>query len=522
MTTTNDTDQKEVEVSQFGEEKYVDPSVFMGYKNLDEAIAAYQYTSQAEALARMLSRENVFLSGPAGSGKSHLVKKYIEMMGEQFGDNVKIAVTGTTGVAASLIGGVTIHSWSGLRIDHEVKRVPQNVADTDVLIIDEISMLQAYYLDLVDEVCRRAKRNSDPFGGIQVIFMGDFLQLPPVPNRSLTSEFDQRYAFFAESWKAADIKHCFLDKAMRAKEPKLQRILKDLEQGTVNQQTVDILKRRRSTIVQMDPEKTYTQLYTTNKKVDEINAKELYKNPNPEKVYKSNIVQVTPDRKLFEEMKKTVNQPESVSLKEGAKVMVTKNGTYFTVSLRGLTKIGETFAPNGSIGEVVKILTSADTRDYDLRGSVLVRLNDGNIISVNITDDSVSKYRTVGKSKDNKPVSEKVQVLSVSYMPLKLAYAISVHKSQGQTLSAAYCDLSKCFTPGLGYVALSRVGSIDDLIVEDFNKKTFMMDPTSMKISKSLKNSAKKLREEFLENKDDYNMILEVPYSRFVFWSDKM
>lgn len=400
-----------------------------------------------------------------------------------------------------------------------MKFIPPAVADTDVLIIDEISMLPAYYLDLVDKACRRGKRRYDlPFGGIQVILLGDFKQLPPVPNRDLDSSFDQRFAYFSEAWKAAEVKMCYLDKIHRSKDQKLTKVLQDIENGTVNQGTVDLLRARKIGYQSPDPEKTYTRLYTLNKKVDEINEAELAKNPNARKTYKRTIVRVGPNRAEQDKAMKTVSQPEQVSIKEGAKVMITKNGMYEVVSPKTFRPVDMVYAANGSVGKVVKIMGPRDP----LRGHVAVKLNSGDIVAVGMASDSKDRHEITGKTPEGKPVTKKVQILDIQYMPLRLAYAITVHKSQGQTLDGVIADLSKCFTPGLGYVALSRVSSLDDLIIEGMNKKTFMIDPTSKKISKRLKQLAKQNRKELLEERDIYETVLDNPTSRYVFWQEKL
>lgn len=505
-----------------------DKEIFMGYDTFEEARADSEYTSQAETLSHMLSRKNVFISGPPGSGKSEVVKTFINLTQEQYGDKVGIAITGTTGHVASMIGGATVHSWSGIGIDiTPPKYSPDSVKNTDILIIDEISMLPSYYLDLIDKTCRKTKKNyNEPFGGIQVIFLGDFMQIPPVNNRDLPEEFDQRFVIHSEAWKEADLTYCYLDKVHRSKDPRLTRVLSDIENGTVTQETVDLLRARSINRIKPDPEKTYTMLYTVNKKVDKINEEELEKNPNPPKTFYRRIIkgkEGTP--KEIDKAMKKVKHPEEITLKEGAKVMIIKNGNYPTVSTGGsnLKISGNKYATNGSVGTVYKLTSRQDSRDPGLQNAVLVKLNSGDIISVIKTEEETYQYKTTGRNEDGSPIVSKVLLLTVSHIPLKLASAITVHKSQGQTLDGAIVDLSKCFSPGMGYVALSRVRSLDDLIVEKMDKKAFIVDKSSREIAKDMKHDILEAKD--ARTDDDLTImetVLTVPLARYTHWGDKV
>lgn len=501
---------------------------YMGYGSLEEAMADYEYTSQAEALARMLSQENVFLSGPAGSGKSHLVTTFVNLLQRQFGNTVNIAITATTGLAATNIGGRTIHSWSGIGIKRRVPFrsaafAPEWIPDTDVLIIDEISMMPAFYLDLVDKACQIAKRNDRPFGGIQVIFLGDFLQLPPVPNRDAREEgLDQRFAVFSDAWTNAEIKSCYLDKTKRSTDPELTRVLQDMAQGTITQETVNLVLKRRSDIVKPDENKTYAKLYTTNERVDAMNQSELKKNPNRERRFYSEINPLGPMSERTMDLIKNAqkNIPEFVALKEAATVMVTRNGVYSSLN-EDFSPGNEIYVPNGSIGTVVSIgLPGKRSRFSGMQDKVYVRLNSGDIVGIEYVNDTKEEYVKIGEDEKGKPITKERPVLSIRFLPMKLAYAITVHKSQGQTLDGVIVDLSKCFVAGLGYVALSRVRKLDDMIVEDLNKKSFEMDEDGRRFMHATKISAKQEREQFKEDIEHYHTLLKDEDARFELWKD--
>lgn len=526
----------------------IDTSLYMGYESFKDAVDAYEYTSQAEALARMLSRQNVFITGPSGSGKSYVIKKFLEVMKGQFGEKVTIAVTGSTGISASLIGGRTIHSWSGIGIQTDVSKIfahNPDIKKTDVLIIDEISMLPAYYLDMVNTVCKKTRRNNKPFGGIQVIFLGDFHQLPPVPNRSVPDELFQGFAIYSDAWDDADIYTCFLDKSIRAQDEKLAKVLWDMENDSITQETVDILRHRRLGAVQMSPDKTYTNLYTLNKRVDKINAEKLEAQPGKVYSYATRAVPMMGKNPEFEMETKKVKLPDDVLLKENAVVMVTSNHTVNVLHRSPARKNApekwkytvkdSRMIANGSIGTVEHIIRAGESREL-LAKTVVMRLNDGELVAVQPIGQNVETYKTMGKKQVpvkgetdergkqkyvTKDIVNKVIVGNIFYLPLKLAYAITVHKSQGQTLDGVYADLSKCFSPGMGYVALSRVRRIDDLVIEDFNRDTLRMNPDSLRISKRLKRSAKKERKEILDKMDEYDAVLQVDVIRSIYWADK-
>ena len=192
---------------------------------------------QKSALSLLKSGRNLFLTGSAGSGKTYLLNQYIQYLRAR---DVRIAVTASTGIAATHIGGMTIHSWSGLGIRKELndedlkdiakkKPVRERIVKTSVLIIDEISMLSGQTLTCIDQILRHLKQGSLPFGGVQVVFSGDFFQLPPVDRERLPAH--QKLAFMAPVWINAGLEICYLTEAHRHTNDNLLRLLNGIRSG---------------------------------------------------------------------------------------------------------------------------------------------------------------------------------------------------------------------------------------------------------------------------------------------------
>jgi len=263
----------------------------IGYENYEDALKDYKLNPQAEVLARLLHRDNVFISGPAGSGKSTIINRFRDIIEGQFQGNFEIALTASTGIAATIIGGQTIHSWAGLGIDstpfnpNKISVFMNNkratMRTTDVLIIDEISMLPAYLFEKLDATLKWARMNDKPFGGVQLILTGDFLQLPPVSKPGDTA--DTGFAIQTQAWKDADIVCCYMDKTHRATDQELKFLLAAIASGKAREipQVKKLVKDRSGTRDALcDPDKAYTTLFTTNKNVDDFNEAELAKNTN--------------------------------------------------------------------------------------------------------------------------------------------------------------------------------------------------------------------------------------------------
>ncbi|MDP3697026.1 MAG: AAA family ATPase, partial [Candidatus Taylorbacteria bacterium] len=197
--------------------------------------------TQEIALSILKTGKNVFLTGEPGSGKTHTINRYVAYLKEH---GIDPAITASTGIAATHIGGMTIHSWSGIGIKKELspadfgrvvslRRASARVKKAGVLIIDEISMLDAKTINLIDTVCRAIKRSQEPFGGIQVVLVGDFFQLPPVRRED---EEPYKFAFESEAWMSANLSVCYLTEQYRQSDPKFLGVLSAIRSGQVLQE----------------------------------------------------------------------------------------------------------------------------------------------------------------------------------------------------------------------------------------------------------------------------------------------
>ncbi len=449
---------------------------------------------QALALEIMLSGENVFLTGAAGSGKTFTLNQFIKLAKNS---GKKVSVTATTGLAATHLGGNTIHAWSGIGIYDYLSRkffekFPKTRAEiiknTDILVIDEISMLHDFRLDMVEEICRTIRQNDKPFGGIQVILCGDFFQLPPI-NRA--GGRTGGFAIHSNAWKLAEFTICYLEENHRQKNDELSEILNALRADDLRRKHAQSLLDRidvEPNFESDDFSKNLTELHTTNVDVDKINEQKLAELEGEE----FHFAQTTTGAKNYvETLQKSVLAPELLRLKKGALVMAVKNAQNRQYV-------------NGSIGEVI---------DFErLTDYPIVQFRNGKIITM---------VPETWEMRDG----EKKRA-SIMQIPLRLAYAITVHKSQGMTLDAARIDLRKAFSEGMGYVALSRVRSLDRLYLLGINRTALMVSEEAQNIDSRLKNESLKAEKRFshlkeVAKKREAGEIVEVQPSKTT-WAEKL
>ncbi len=410
--------------------------------------------TQQQALNLLMMGKNIYLTGQAGSGKTYLLNLYIDFLKKH---KVSVAITASTGIGGTHLTGRTIHSWSGIGIrshlqDHQVAQIASKettrsrIQNAKILIIDEISMFHSYRLDLVNRICKYARKDERPFGGLQVILCGDFFQLPPVNE----VEFEESsFAYKSEAWEDLDLVVCYLDEQHRQQDESFLRILNEIRSQDLNEHTFEKLHERLNKEIGNNVKPT--KLYTTNADVDAINNFELQKITKPEHRY---IMTSRGDMKLIETLKKGCLAPEELLIKEEAVVMFVKNNPS-----KGYV--------NGTLGKV---------SGYDNNGYPLVETYSGKSIVAS-------------------PVSWRIEendivLAEINQIPLRLAWAITIHKSQGMSLDAAEIDLSKSFAYGMGYVALSRVRSLEGMKLLGINQKAFMVDEEITKLDKVLKKTS--------------------------------
>lgn len=477
--------------------------------NVKTELSKSKITSQMEALYYLFRGDNVVLCGKAGSGKSwvvntfrNIIDSFNAVLADGFGLQFNIATTASTGAAAVIIDGATIHSWSGLGINLGPfdKKTIQSIVPSgnhwawnklvrklkkvDCLIIDEISMLPSYFLANLDFLMRTARNNSAAFGGVQIVLVGDFLQLPPVytGEKGLDGRtVDYSYCFNSSDengmniFKKSNFKYCYLDRNMRSKDDdKLTNLLNSIRENNIDDSVVELLEGRFTNKIKNTGERTFMKLFTTNVRTDAYNSKELTAIDKPSRTYYLDYDVTNEDNeRLIKSMKLS-----DITLKVGAKVMLTSN-----------TAVDNDSCVNGSIGKVVSMS----------KESVDVLFNNGCVETVPMVP--ATKKETyldpTGRVQEN-------TLGCVLYLPLKLAWAITVHKSQGQTFDGVDIDLSKCFTKGLGYVALSRAKSLDSIIIEgsydDLSPNALLLNDTARAGDEIIMNRAKWCRERFAEN----------------------
>ena len=428
---------------------------------------------QKEALDIMKLGRNVFLTGAAGSGKTHTLRAYIAWLHE---NNIEVAITASTGIAATHIGGVTIHSWSGLGIrdrltEHDIdmleekKNLWKRYQQTKVLIIDEVSMLHHFRFDMLDRVARAFKREPDkPFGGMQIVLCGDFFQLPPVHRMGDQPSY---FIYQSEAWKKMNLKICYLSEQHRQNDDNYLSLLNDIRSDSVEDGSLEYLRERYKKDIdpELFPDIIPTKLYSHNADVDAINDAELDKLGKGhgiggtkggggwgEMIFlmdskgKSNIV---------EALIKSCLAPQELRLRIGARVMFVRNNY-------------EKGYANGTLGVVIGF------DEFPGAGATpIVRIANG---------------REIHADRESWIIEEDGKIKAeISQVPLRLAWAITIHKSQGMSLDAAEIDLSKSFVAGMGYVALSRVKSLAGLKLMGFNHTALKIHPEILELDRELR-----------------------------------
>ncbi|CAI2166155.1 2733_t:CDS:1 [Funneliformis geosporum] len=420
----------------------------------------------------VLKRENIFFTGSAGTGKSFLLQRIISSLKARYGSE-SVAVTATTGIAAVNISGTTLHSFAGVGLGRGfaselVKQVQKSVAartrwkSIDTLVIDEISMLDAQLFDKLEFIARTIRSNNRPFGGLQLVVTGDFFQLPPV-----SKDRSSKFCFDAERWKVC-IKHTIqLTKIYRQKDSELIELLNEMRIGEMSDKSLVLLKQLENEPNYPDDGIRPTELYPINDMVNRANATELGKISH--KLYTYTSVDWEPLRfGQLQTLCKSCLAPEKLELKRNAQVMLIKNLSKDLV--------------NGSRGVVVGFYNQADGTSYyngedeamaDVKLLPIVRFTH---LCEMVIQEAEWKLTSPGD----------VVLASRKQIPLVLSWAISIHKSQGQTLDRVKVDLSKVFEKGQAYVALSRATSANSLQVTGFRRDKVMYHERVKKFYQSL------------------------------------
>ena len=384
---------------------------------------------QQRALEDALDGKNIFITGAGGVGKSHLIHTIKERLEEE---GKTVALTSSTGISAINIGGNTIHSFCGTGVrshPRELKKMPAEIVAKvrifigafDVVIVDEVSMLSGDHIDMINVWFQRIYKSQRPFGGRQMIFVGDFLQLPPVVTEDDNVDF--HFAFESEAWRLYGIREHFLTKVFRQENKETQYYLNCVRFGKINQKVLDYFNQRVGADLP-DPEPT--ELYPLKASVSEINFQRLAKLPGPEYDYEAVF---TGDDKWQQALAKNTIAEVCLFLREGAQVLFIKNN-----------------AEEGYYNGMKGIVKECKEK------TVVVETLDGDTIEV-------------GKAKWEKVGNKGESLATMNQIPLILGWAVTIHKSQGMTLEYMKCDLSRCFECGQAYVALSRMKTMEGLSI---------------------------------------------------------
>ncbi len=403
--------------------------------------------TQQVALGVLESGHNAFLTGPPGAGKSWLLRKFVTAARRER----TVAITASTGIAGTHIGGMTLHSWAGLGVRDSYKAqdiadiagkawVANRIRNADVLVIDEVSMLHVATFEAVNAVCKRVRGNTTPFGGMQVVLCGDFFQLPPV---SRDSHAD--FIYGCTAWNDLGLNVLYLSEQFRQSDDVLLSILNGIRNGDVSEVHVEHLQMRMH--AELAGGVVPTRLHTHNVNVDRVNTVELNKLSGKTKKY---TMTADGPEKMIEPLRNSCLAPSVLELKKGAAVMFVKNN------------IPDGYI-NGTLGTVV---------DFP-QGTPKVHTNRG--VEITVQPQTWATEDIHGR-----------KIASVTQVPLRLAWAISVHKSQGMSLTAAEIDLSRAFVEGLGYVALSRVTTMAGIRLLGLNRHALAVSEQAMQIDVEL------------------------------------
>ena len=545
--------------------------ILLENSNFDEALEGAEYTSQTEALIQMLMGNNVFLSGPAGSGKSFVIRKYCELV-ESFNPKVKIHKTSTTGLSAINIGGQTIQSFSGMGIyKHHYEdylKLPGvtdsglyrgslfKIRSSQILIIDEVSMLSARDLQFLVDRIKDIKKNIKY---LQIIVSGDFTQLQPVATKKDIETYGTDLADFCygtKAWEELNFSLCYLDKIQRTSDKTLKELLDNISLGNgLSKEVADTIRTIPTSTTKYKP--GVALLVSTNFQVDKINEDNHKINKGALFTNKTWCNPRTPEdseKYAFRELK----LPEILKVKHGDTIMITANESsampysvpHIKYNLDNKERLIRTSEAknlkNGMIGTFELIDNEPYFKYYDseLNKTFYYRLSEITYAKEEVTPaqlkereelkknikESILEHYTkeevkAYKSKKNKYLVSQIdsevedelaremkkRKLSVilaecAQYPIKLAYAISIHKSQGQSFDNITVDLTNCWTPGLGYVALSRATSLNGISLlrnesngRVLNKNAILVTEESINIKKDIMKKSKELRKANLD-----------------------
>lgn len=385
-------------------------------------------TCQEHALELLRRHDNIFLTGAAGTGKSFLLDRYLQGKSQE-----DVPVVASTGAAAVIIGGRTFHSFFGLGILEggltatiaramRSKKLLRRLQRASCVVIDEVSMLSGATLRAAESIARAARRSESPWGGLRIIAVGDFAQLPPI----VTDGGPKDWAFLHSVWRESNFQPALLSTVMRTQDVSFLEILNFVREGIVNRRVSAFLDERTDSI---DDEREGTRLYPHRAQAEQYNLRRLRELPGKEHEF---VTEYVGDDKYLDSAKRVIPIPDRLILKEGAFVMMRKNDLS-----------GEMRWVNGSLGHVRDISDEC----------IVLRMLSGETLEV-------VPHKFTSLDGDGK------ELIAAWNFPITLAWATTIHKAQGASLDRMIVDLDRLWEPGQAYVALSRVRSGAGLSIE--------------------------------------------------------
>lgn len=434
------------------------------HHNVSVAIEDERNLGLEQIIAAISKGQNVFITGGAGTGKSYNLAKLKELYGDH------LHLTSTTGISAININGQTIHSWSGIGIadrpiDQVVRSIRKNtplyqqIILCKMLAIDEISMLHSRIMDYINDVLKAVRENTEPFGGIQIILVGDFFQLPPISDSGQELKAKD-FCFNSRAWNELNPYIVELKEVKRQNDPDYIELLNNIRQGNISVSDLRFLWERENSLDKnIYSDRTKLHLFSTNKEADSYNSQclqelddRIYKFLASERIDWCNsanevlLSEEIGNQSDINDLDKGCRAPKVLKLKIGCRVMLLKN-----------INVKANLA-NGSCGEVVSIQEDAIEVHFDCGKNVCIYQEEFELI----------------KAQGHKATGASIKKIVRKQYPLRLAYGITIHKSQGMTFDELVVHCDKIFADGQAYVALSRTKSLQGLypLCFDPNKVT--------------------------------------------------
>lgn len=441
--------------------------------------------AQGKAIKSIVNTDkHLFITGRGGVGKSVFIQRISSLLDD-------CAIVAPTGVAALNVKGSTIHSFFGLDLDPYIPKINKGkfwnsgkgfrsgdlsdrIKKLKTLIIDEISMVRADLLDKVADVLRSVNRNNKPFGGVRLIMFGDLSQLPPIVDNNVSSFFYSfyrtRYFFSSKALMASGFEVHYFTKVYRQKDEDFINILDHIR---FNKMTEEDKKKLESRVRRPEDGVKYINLVPTNNKANDINMVNLMNINSEEKVFRAIVRGIPPKQAPCE---------DELHVKKGCQIMITKNiGTAVNGSIGTIVGFTEEIAAKMNMDFHNMSMKGISVTDEMKEGYVRMKQADGIIVELNGKEGKPiivqrETWENISYSVNNR-VLQSVSRGAITQYPIKLGYAISIHKSQGMSLDAAYIDVSGSFESGQSYVAMSRIRSLDGLyMMKEINDHDIIAD----------------------------------------------